>query len=153
MTDQLKKIFIKKYPTIDRIQYSDIYSYPHPDGCERAYFTYTHKDFLNSKKELASSQIRKVASDIFDDIGWEFHEQLGSANNIITFNITEQEDEEKWKYQQNYSGHDIMIQKKPLGFTIETGHRGNSYLLKNQREKYIGFIDGIIRQMLKNAKN
>jgi len=46
-----------------------------------------------------------------------------------------------------------MIQKKPLGFTIETGHRGNSYLLKNQREKYIGFIDGIIRQMLKNAKN
>ncbi|MBS3173700.1 hypothetical protein J4399_05040 [Candidatus Woesearchaeota archaeon] len=92
MTDQLKKIFIKKYPTIDRIQYSDIYSYPHPDGCERAYFTYT-------------------------------------------------------------PGHDIMIQKKPLGFTIETGHRGNSYLLKNQREKYIGFIDGIIRQMLKNAKN
>ncbi|MGV8162430.1 MAG: hypothetical protein ACP5N2_03820 [Candidatus Nanoarchaeia archaeon] len=153
MTITLLNQLRKKYPNIDGKQYADITTY---EGNERIYFTLQRLEYTLKEVVLSTEQIKEVASNVFTDIGWEMHEQLGMHKNIIKFYLnlpddTNGKNKTLFKYQSNYLEQDIEFGEldKYLHITISTGNRGNPALLLKQRNKYSLFIDEIVKETLK----
>jgi len=145
----------EKYPTIEGIQYPDISGYPPPEGNERIYFLYIHKNYLNLEKTLITiEQIQYIAALTFKDIGWKFHEEKGLMRNIVDFYTKKTKSEKKFSYQSRYMDHDIEfgILEMQLNITISTGNRGIATLHPKQRNNYNLFIDKIVEQTIINTR-
>ena len=56
MTENLRKVLKEKHRTVDKINYLDISEYPPPDGNERIYFLYVHKNYLNTTEEIITKE-------------------------------------------------------------------------------------------------
>lgn len=153
MTRTLFNQLIKKYPEIEQVQYPNISTYGLD---ERIYFILTRVEYRSKDKIISAEKIQDIASRVFTDIGWTFHDTLGVMTNTITFNNEELKKEknynlEIYKYQMHYEGHDIEFGtlNNYLYMTIATGNRGRSTLLDKQRENYLSFIDEIVKETIK----
>lgn len=155
MTEKLRQILKEKHHTIDNINYLAIAGYPPPDGNERIYFFYIHKNYLNRHKEIITKeQIKNIAGEVFDDVGWNFYEDKGLKQNVIKFHNTATSFGKEYAYQSWYDSHNIGFGSLEirLNITIETGNRGLSKLNEIQRMKYSLFIDKIVEQTILNTE-
>lgn len=155
MTHKLMQILRTKYSFISQVQFSDISGYPPPEGNERIYFSYCHKNYMNYKNELITTeQIKNIATLVFDDVGWNFYEKKGLMQNAIIFYINEKISKKRFEYQSRYDGHDIEFGKLDvqLYITISTGNRGGVKLHQRQRKKYESFIEEVVKETIRNTE-
>ena len=150
MTQKLYEMFKKKYPQ----EYNNFSIY---GANERINVHLNDKIFIDKwdKQLINLNDLERFVKKYFEDF-YEIKDCKDTGYKVgylIRFNTQTSKGKEIFDKTKNYNQHSFWITSftPPLEMEISTGNRGRSLLIKEQRNNYFNFVNGLFEKFKENA--